>query len=182
MDEERGNLDAQPQCCPPATQPVRDGEIEPVAAGEILAPFPIGVRPPEALVFSFAHQRGSRVGKDHLGRLFGDHHGRRAGVAGGDARHHGSVGDAQADKTLDLEPFVDHRQRILRRSHFRRPDGMEDRRADVSRRSNEFLVRLQARAGLEFSRRVSRKRGRSGEAAGQADRVHRHPLIGRVDR
>ena len=68
---------------------------------------------------------------------------------------------------------------ILRRSHFRRPDRMEDRRADLARRSNQFIVRLQVCPGLELSRRVARKRGRAGEAPRKTDRVHRDSLIGK---
>ena len=55
-----------------------------------------------------------RVFEDHCRAYFGDHHGRRVGVAGRDRRHHRGVDDTQAVETEDAQPLVDDGERIAR--------------------------------------------------------------------
>ncbi len=79
---------------------------------------------------------------------------------------------------MNSEPLVDHSEPILRQSHFRGSDGVEDRRADFARRPRKLIVRLQVCAGLEFLRRIRSKRARGDEAACKTNGVHRDPAIG----
>src|SRR3546814_8875835 len=79
------------------------------------------------------------VGKNHLGRLLGDNDSRRIGIAGNDIRHDRGIGDAQPPEGPQLQPRIDDAFGI--RSHARRADRMEARRADIARRLFQIGLR-----------------------------------------
>src|SRR5690606_17341190 len=94
----------------------------------------------------------ARVSEDKIGRLFRNHQSRRVRVAGGDGRHHGSVGDAKARDSTNLQGRVN--DGFLIRTHLAGSDGMKDRCPDQSRSLHQFLFRLEVRPRLELLRAI----------------------------
>lgn len=92
---------------------------------------------------------------DQIAGTFGNHDGRRIGVARSDPRHDRRVNDPKSADPVDTQLRIDDCAVV--RSHSGCPDRMEDGRGNLPRTKSQFLVTHEGWAGLELFRSVSRQ-------------------------
>ena len=114
--------------------------IVPTTASAPMPPWPLG---------SCVRRRRAGGGEDHVGGLFGDHDGRRVGVAAYQRRHHRGVDDAQPVDAVDPQ-FVCRPRRGRRGPIMQvRPGGRWSRRSGgSSARALLVAARSPGRAGI----------------------------------
>ena len=147
----------------------------PARAASRRTPRAIGQRgfrlPAVAERMSAMHALAPSRRRGSFGRLFGDHQRRRIGVARGDARHHGRVGDAQpARPRTRSRASTTARDRRRAPSSRCRPDG----RSSCRYRRPRAPVRPRLRSSAPGRYSCGEKRRSAGAAAmlaRQADRV-----------
>lgn len=108
---------------------------------------------------------GFRCGVDHFSCLLGNYDRRRIGVAGCNARHHGSIDDSNACKPVHAERTLNHCVRI--RTHACRHHRVKNCRRDVARRLYQFVIGLVLRHQFELFRLKRRKRPLGYNLSGQ---------------
>ena len=111
------------------------------------------------LLHPFVHGAGlERIGavfedhcmssRDKLRRSFGDHDGRRIGVAAGDHRHDRCIGDAQAVDAAHLQPRVDYSVTVG--SHLAGADRMQRRQRHWRAARRQGRHQTEGRARRQF--------------------------------